>query len=102
MPAPTEQASTDAVVRREGEALVFGGALQRGVVAALWPQALSSLAGVNRFDLRAVSQVDSAGLALLAELVARAGGGIAIDGAPAGLHALCEAYRLDSGLGYAS
>ena len=91
-----------ASVRREGEALVFNGALQRAVVATLWPQALASLAGANRFDLRAVSQVDSAGLALLAELVARAGASVAIDGTPAGLHALCEAYRLDPGLGYAS
>jgi phospholipid transport system transporter-binding protein len=98
MPAPTDQ--TGASVRREGEALVFSGALQRAVVASLWPQALASLAGTNRFDLRAVSQVDSAGLALLAELVERAGGITAIDGAPAGLHALCEAYRLDPGLGY--
>ena len=102
MPAPTEQTPADASVRREGEALVFSGALQRAVVATLWPQALSSLAGASRIDLRTVSQVDSAGLALLAELVARAGTGIAIDGAPAGLHALCEAYRLDAGLGYAS
>ena len=81
---------------------MFDGALQRAVVPALWPQALSSLAGVRRFDLRAVSHVDSAGLAMLAELAARAETGIAIDGAPAGLHALCEAYRLDSSLGYAS
>jgi len=100
MPAPTEQ--TAAGVRREGEALVFSGALLRAAVAPLWPQVLASLAGANRFDLRAVSQVDSAGLALLAELAARVGGGIAIDGAPAGLHALCEAYRLDPGLGYSS
>ena len=107
MPAPTEhavaeRAATGAGVRREGEALVFSGALQRAIVATLWPQALASLAGANRFDLRAVSQVDSAGLALLAELVARAGTRVAIDGAPAGLQALCEAYRLDSGLGYAN
>ena len=100
MPAPTEQ--TAASVRREGEALVFSGALLRAGVAPLWPLALASLAGAKRFDLRAVSQVDSAGLALLAELVARAGGGTTIDGAPAGLHALCEAYRLDPGLGYSS
>ena len=89
-------------MRREGEALVFDGALERAVVATLWPQALSSLAGSRRFDLRAVSHVDSAGLAMLAELAARADAGIAVDGAPAGLHALCEAYRLDASLGYAN
>ena len=92
----------DASVRRDGASLVFSGALRRAVVAALWPQALASLAGADRFDLRAVSGVDSAGLAMLAELAARAGSGIAVDGAPAGLHALCEAYRLDPALGYAS
>ena len=101
MPAPTEPALAAATVRREGEALVFDGALLRAVVAALWPPAIAALAGARRFDLRAVSQVDSAGLAVLAELAARADGGIAVDGAPAGLHALCEAYRLDSSLGYA-
>lgn len=89
-------------MRRDGASLVFGGALQRAVVAALWPPALASVAGADRFDLRAVSVVDSAGLAMLAELAARAGTGITVDGAPAGLHALCEAYRLDSALGYAS
>ena len=97
MPAPT-----DASVRRDGEALVFSGALHRAVIATLWPQALSALAGTSRFDLHAVSQVDSAGLAMLAELAARADTSVAVDGAPAGLHALCEAYRLDSGLGYTS
>lgn len=107
MPAPTERAVAEraaagASVRREGDALVFSGVLQRAVVATLWPQALSSLDGASRFDLRAVSQVDSAGLALLAELVARSATRIAIDGEPAGFHALCEAYRLDSALGYAS
>lgn len=92
----------DASVRRDGASLVFAGALQRAVVARLWPQALASVAGADRFDLRAVSAVDSAGLAMLAELAARAGTGIDVDGAPAGLHALCAAYRLDSGLGYTS
>ena len=89
-------------VRRDGEALVFSGALQRAAVAALWPRALASLAGSRRFDLRAVGQLDSAGLAMLAELAARADAGVVVDGAPAGLHALCEAYRLDASLGYAT
>ncbi|MCI4568044.1 STAS domain-containing protein [Lysobacter sp. CFH 32150] len=102
MPAPT-----DANLRREGETLRFTGALERAAVAVLWPQALAVLAGVARFDLRDVSQVDSAGLALLGELAARAGGGIAfdsiaIDGEPAGLAALRTAYRLDPSLGFAT
>ena len=97
MPAPT-----DASVRRDGDALVFAGALERAAVAALWPQALAVLNGVARFDLRGVSLVDSAGLALLGELAARAGGNVSIDGEPTGLAALREAYRLDAALGFAT
>ena len=97
MPAPT-----DAGLRREGDALVFTGALERAAVAALWPQTLAALAGVARFDLRGVSQVDSAGLALLGELAARAGGNVVIAGEPVGLDALRAAYRLDATLAFAT
>ena len=57
---------------------------------------------MRRFELGAVAAVDSAGLALLAELASRAGGPVAIAGDPPGLAALREAYRLDAGLGYAA
>lgn len=89
-------------MRRDGDALVFAGALLRDDVAALWRQAAAALDGVRRFDLQAVSRIDSAGLALLAELATRAGGGIAIDGTPAGLAELRAAYRLDAALGFAA
>jgi len=89
-------------MRRDGDALVFAGALLRDDVAALWRQASAALDGVRRFDLQAVSRIDSAGLALLAELATRAGGGIAIDGTPAGLAELRAAYRLDAALGFAA
>lgn len=89
-------------MRRDGDALVFTGALLRDDVAALWRQASAALDGVRRFDLQAVSRIDSAGLALLAELATRAGGGIAIDGTPAGLAELRAAYRLDAALGFAA
>lgn len=94
--------AAEARLERDGEALRFAGALDRAAVATLWPRALPLLADVRRFDLAAVARVDSAGLALLAELVARAGGGIAVEGEPPGLAALRDAYRLDAGLGYAS
>lgn len=97
MPAPT-----DASLRREGDALVFTGALERAAVAALWPQALAALNGVARFDLRGVSQVDSAGLALLGELAARVDGNVVIEGEPPGLAALRAAYRLDATLDFAT
>ena len=90
-----------ATVRREGEALVFAGALERAAVAALWRQAQPLLKDLRRLDLSAVSDVDSAGLALLAELAARAPG-LSVIGAPPGLSELRAAYRLDEGLGFSS
>ncbi|WP_417471855.1 STAS domain-containing protein [Luteimonas mephitis] len=94
--------TSSAGMRRDGDALVFTGALLRDDVAALWRQASAAVDGVRRFDLQAVSRIDSAGLALLAELATRAGGGIAIDGTPAGLAELRAAYRLDAALGFAA
>ncbi|WP_255470265.1 STAS domain-containing protein [Pseudoxanthomonas sp. 3HH-4] len=90
-------AATDASVQRDGDALVFTGALDRAAVAALWPQATAHLAGVQRFVLTNVTTVDSAGLALLSELAARArasGTTPRFDGQPAGLADLQAAYRL--------
>ena len=92
-------AAAPATVTREAEMLVFGGALERAAVAALWRQVQPLRAGIVRLDLAAVSLVDSAGLALLAEL---AGAGIAVVGAPAGLAELRAAYRLDDRLAFAS
>jgi phospholipid transport system transporter-binding protein len=107
MPAADAAAS----VGRDGEALRFAGALSRDQVPALWRQALPLLAGVRRFDLAGASRVDSAGVALLAELASRAGnagttGGsaidaIAIDGNPPGLAELRAAYRLKPDLDFA-
>ena len=86
-------------VTRDAETLVFRGALGRAAVAVLGRQVQPLRAGIRRLDLAAVSQVDSAGLALLAEL---AGEGIAVVGAPAGLAELRAAYRLDDCLAFAS
>ena len=98
----SSKAAHDASVRRDGATLAFAGALSRDAVAALWPQALAQLAGASRFDLQGVERVDSAGLALLAELAARAGGNVSVDGTPAGLAELSAAYRLDPALGFAA
>jgi phospholipid transport system transporter-binding protein len=97
MPATEAGAS----VTRDGEALRFAGALLRDQVPALWRQALPLAAGTRRFDLAGASRVDSAGVALLAELAARAGGAVAIEGEPAGLAELRAAYRLQSDLDFA-
>ena len=90
-----------ASVVRDGDALVFAGALDRAAVPALWRQAQSMLADLRRIELAAVSVVDSAGLALLGELAARAPG-VTVSGEPPGLSELRAAYRLDPGLGFAA
>ncbi|MGH8032138.1 MAG: STAS domain-containing protein [Luteimonas sp.] len=101
MPTPATS-NPVAVVRREGDALVFSGALLRDAVPALWRETARSVAGVRRFDLTAVARIDSAGLALLAELGARSGGTPAIDGTPLGLADLRAAYRLSGTLAFAA
>ena len=97
MPTP----SSNVHVERAGETLRFAGALTRDAVAALWPQALRLLDGARAFDLAAVPRVDSAGVALLAELAARLAAPPAIQGEPDGFRALCAAYRLSPTLAFA-
>lgn len=91
-------ADATAQVRRDGDALVFSGALVRGSVASLWRRVQPLRSGASRLDLAAVERVDSAGLALLAEL---AEGGLEVVGEPTGLAELRGAYRLDHVLGFA-
>ena len=85
-------------VRRDGSTLVIAGPLERAAVPALWRAALAQLEGVDAIDVSAVPRLDSAGLALLAELQARAGGRLAVTGTPDGLPGLRAAYRLDAAL----
>ena len=93
-------AASTATVVRNGNALVFTGALSRVACAAAWKQAQSILgADVDTFDLRAVGRIDSAGLALLAELAERCDG-VDVLGEPAGLAELRAAYRLDTALAF--
>lgn len=90
-------AATDASVRRDGDALVFAGALDRTAAAALWRQVSAQSAGAQRIVLTNVTTVDSAGLALLAELAARlraSGTTPRFEGQPPGLADLQAAYRL--------
>lgn len=90
-----------ALLDRRDDTLVFTGALDRLAAAQLWPRAQAQLAGVRRLDLSAVSAVDSAGLALLAELAARIDG-VAVVGRPPGLDELRAAYRLQDDLSFAN
>lgn len=90
-----------ASVRRDGDALVFRGALDRAAVPALWKACAPLLAGITRLELSAVDRVDSAGVALLAELSARTGGPV-VEGDPVGLVELRRAYRLGPTLDFAT
>jgi phospholipid transport system transporter-binding protein len=94
-------AAEPAAVSCDGDALAFSGGLLRDAVASLWRQALPRAAGVRRIDLQAVTRVDSAGVALLAELAARSGGELVLDGDPPGLAPLRAAYRLSPSLAFA-
>lgn len=95
--------ATDATVVRRDDALVFSGAIDREAAATLWALALQSLAGAQHIVLTQVTTVDSAGLALLAELAGRlrvAGAEPRIEGEPPGLLELRTAYRLTPGLDF--
>jgi len=89
-----------ASVLREGDTLRFSGALLRDSVAALWKQAAPAVGGVRRIDLAAVPRVDSAGMAMLAELADRCGEEPGILGTPAGLSELRAAYRMTPSLAF--
>lgn len=93
--------ATQSSVRRDGERLVFSGALDRPSCAGVWKQLQPLLAGVKVLDVAAISQVDSAGLALLAELASR-NPQASLLGSPPGLDELRAAYRLDHRLAFAS
>jgi phospholipid transport system transporter-binding protein len=99
-------ARSDPRLRRDGDTLALSGVLDRAAATALWPAALPLLAGARALDLREVTQVDSAGLALLAELAARlraqGQAEVALHGAPAGLTELSAAYRLAPTLDFQS
>lgn len=86
----------DGTLRLQGE-------LDRDAATALWPR-LGTMAGnVRRVDLAGVTGIDSAGVALLAELAARVrqqGHVLVLDGAPAGLNELRAAYRLGADLDF--
>lgn len=83
--------------RREGDVLHLAGPLDVATVPRAWASLRAQLSGARVLDVTQVPRVDSAGLALLAELAA---GGLRIHGAPDGLAELSAAYRLDATLGF--
>ncbi|TLX22627.1 STAS domain-containing protein [Thermomonas fusca] len=92
-------AATEPSVERAGTLLRLRGRLDRASVAGLWPRALAALDGAQALDLQAVEALDSAGLALLAELADRLPQATRrIEGEPPGLAGLCAAYRMNADL----
>lgn len=86
-----------AQARADGDVLRIEGRLDRAAVPALWSQLQPRRGAIAAVDLHAVESVDSAGLAMLAELAAD---GIRIEGMPPGFAELRAAYRLDGSLGF--
>ena len=84
-------------VVRDGDALRFHGPLLRDGVAKLWLAAIPLLAGSATLDLGGVTELDSAGLALLGELMQR-NATLQLATPPADFDALRQAYRLDARL----
>lgn len=91
-------ASEPVRAHRDGDTLVLAGALERTAVTALWPQLARLSIGLAHIDLAAVPRVDSAGLALLAELCQHAAGPVDLLHAPAEMAELRAAYRLGPAL----
>ncbi|MEE5091192.1 STAS domain-containing protein [Xanthomonas euvesicatoria] len=89
-------------VQRTGDTLVIAGVLDRAAVTAAWPRAIAQLDGARTLDLSGVQRLDSAGVAMLAELAARlrqAGSGEVV-GEASGLDELRAAYRLSPTLDF--
>ncbi|PPU95593.1 anti-sigma B factor antagonist [Xanthomonas populi] len=88
--------ASNSSVQRNGETLVITGVLDRAAVTAAWPQAIAQLDGLRTLDLARVQRLDSAGVAMLAELAARlrSSGTVTVVGEASGLDELRAAYRL--------
>lgn len=95
--------ASNATLQLDGPRARITGVLDRDAVVALWPQLKALPDSVSQLDLGAVTSVDSAGLALLAELAARArnnGRALVLNGTPAGFNELGAAYRLAPSLDF--
>lgn len=95
--------ASNATVQIDGPRACFTGVLDREAVVALWPQLKALPRTVTALELGAVTRLDSAGLALLAELAALArtdGRTLVLNGSPAGFNELSAAYRLAPSLDF--
>lgn len=96
-------ASNGLQARLDGDTLHLSGVLDRQAVTAVWPQVQALAGRYQRLDLSAVPRLDSAGVALLAELATRVraqGQALAVQGTPEGFNELRAAYRLGADLDF--
>lgn len=85
-----------AAIERNGDTLLLAGAITGVTVAGLHAELLD-LSGVTTISLEGVSEVDTVGVALISQLVARTttnGTRPRVIGMPKGLSELCQAYRI--------
>lgn len=90
--------SSDALLERDAATLSLTGRCDTVGVASL-DLAPVDVEGVDTLDIAGVRQLDSTGVALISELVARidarTGRRPAVTGRPDGLEDLCRAYRIE-------
>ena len=82
---------------REGETLKLTGELDQDLLNPLWDKRFEAMQGVTVIDLSGISRVDTAGVALLAHLVAvgkKQGTSVTLYGASDNVLTLAQLYNL--------
>lgn len=82
---------------REGETLKLSGELDQDLLNPLWDQRHDAMQGVTLIDLSGITRVDTAGVALLAHLVAegeKLGASVRLHGASDNVVTLAQLYNL--------
>ena len=82
---------------REGETLKLSGELDQDLLNPLWDKRHEAMQGVTVIDLTDVTRVDTAGVALLAHLVAvgkKQGASVTLRGASENVVTLAQLYNL--------
>lgn len=82
---------------REGERLVLQGELDQDVLNPLWEARQEAMSGVRCIDLRSVTRVDTAGVALLIHLIEQGKKqnlAVSLEGVSENLRTLAALYNL--------
>ncbi|ORC19246.1 phospholipid ABC transporter substrate-binding protein [Enterobacter cloacae subsp. cloacae] len=82
---------------REGETLTLSGELDQDLLNPLWDKRHEAMQGVTLIDLSHVTRVDTAGISLLAHLVAvgkKQGATVTLHGASDNVVTLAQLYNL--------